>query len=282
MSADELLPNEIEYFRNKFGIFDYQFWTLNGLLQEVDVRGRTVLEVGGSNLPRELVLGRLGAEAWHCIDLLPGEHFTKTHKTAHYSLERIKPLSDFHPAHLVERYNIFDGRIQDAGALPAEHYEVVISIASFEHIQDFGDALRSIRRMMKPGAKLFSNFGPIWSCRVGHHIWVDDDLNFTVEDATPPFAHLLYSRDAVHAALATRFGDRRATNAVTQMFDEGFINRLFYEDYEALTGTAGFSEASTTSSWDDEVDPALQARLEALYPGRRRFGAYNAKIFCRA
>jgi hypothetical protein len=62
MDADELQP-EIEYFRDKYGIFEYQLWRLNGFLREANIRGLTVLEVGGSNLPRELVIGRLSAES---------------------------------------------------------------------------------------------------------------------------------------------------------------------------------------------------------------------------
>ena len=282
MEADQLKPAEVEYFRGKFGIFDYQLETLNGFLRDVDVRGKTMLEVGGSNLPRELVIGRLGADSWHCIDVIPTGHYALRTQAAHYALERIKPLRAFHPEHLIERYNIFDGMIQDAGALPAAHFDAVLSIASFEHILNMTDALSSIRRLLKPGGTLFSNFGPIWSCRVGHHIWVDDELNFTVEDATPPFAHLLYSRDELRTILTERFGVKRAMEAVVQMFDRDFINRFFYEDYESFVDKAGFSEVETSSSYEEDVDPALRARLEALYPGRGHFGTYNIKILCRA
>ena len=257
------------------GLAPYQIAALSELCSRIDLRDKRVLEVGGSNLPRALVFDVFSAAEWVSVDLIAEGRYQLQQQSAHYEREGIADLSDAARLMGASPYLILNGAIEDAVTLPSEHFDVVVSITSLEHILAMPSALLQMRRVIKRDGCIFSYHGPIWSSYCGHHIWVDDELNFNNPAAIPAFGHLLCRPPEMFASLEQRFGHQRSEQAVLQMYHAPRINRLFYEDYVRFFELAGFSSVEATSYGRTQVPSRLQARLEMLHPGYRVFDAYG-------
>ncbi|NEP13003.1 MAG: class I SAM-dependent methyltransferase [Symploca sp. SIO2C1] len=157
--------------------------------QLVGFEGKDVLEVGGS-LPKEFVFEYLNVNSWSAIETPDYE----------VSLQEIGGLS--HQGSIIkdsnnscnelgfknrtlEKYNLFLANIED---LPTEYYEkydLIFSIAAFEHIHKLPTALEKMFAALKPSGKLFSMFSPLWSAHDGHHLPKITDHKGNVFDFRP-------------------------------------------------------------------------------------------------
>jgi hypothetical protein len=242
--------------------------------------GKRVLEIGGSSLPRELVLDVLGAEQWVCIDILNHDsgRYQREAQSAHYSAIGVRPLRD----DVVipdEPYVIYDGSAEFVPASFDGQFDLVFSINSFEHILPLPRVLERCHASLRGAGQLFSQFGPIWSGVVGSHFWVNEGFNFNHPEPLPPWAHLLMSRTEIDAHLRTHgMDDDTVHQALYQIFESSFVNRRFFEDYEQDMAESPFPAFAIEPLWSGTVPPTQQLRLEARHPGRREFGAYGMRI----
>ncbi|KAK44831.1 hypothetical protein BG58_22765 [Caballeronia jiangsuensis] len=274
---DEVLQNLCA----TLGVAAYQGQALSQLLARVDLKGKRVLEVGGSNLPRELIFDLFDVKEWVSIDIIAEGSYQLLQQSTHYQREGIEPLNKASSLIGTKDYLILDGAIEFAGGLPTGYFDVILSITSFEHILALPSALSQMKRLVEPAGVIYTYHGPIWSSYCGHHIWVDSEINFNVPDAIPEFGHLLYSPPEMFDLLRKTFGDRRAEQAVLQIYHQPRVNRLFYEDYLYYFKLAGFSEIEAAPYARREVQTDLQARLQTLHPGYRVFDAYGMSAFLR-
>jgi len=57
-----------EYYKSQYGLLDYHIEFLNHLTRLFNLEGFRVIEIGGSNIPREMVLNDFKVKQWVCID----------------------------------------------------------------------------------------------------------------------------------------------------------------------------------------------------------------------
>jgi SAM-dependent methyltransferase len=276
-----ITPQQAAYFAAEWNTPDYQIDAINRFLLREPLAGKRVLEVGGSNLPRELVFGALGAAQWVCIDVIDDDHYALTEQSRHYSSERIRDGSDIGRELGSDGYQIFNAAIEDAADLPDGGFDAVVSITALEHIINLSPALRNCHRVLKPGGLFYSYHGPVWSGAYGHHIWVDRELNFTRPGSVPPFGHLLRSPPEMIAVLRPRFGQVRAEKAVYQMYHSERINRLFYEDYQQYFAGLPFVETIFEPYGTAVLRSDLERRLRRRWPRSAMFGAYGQTVFAK-
>ncbi|MEA2101477.1 MAG: tetratricopeptide repeat protein, partial [Thermodesulfobacteriota bacterium] len=172
-------------------------------------------------------------------------------------------------------YNRFYANIED---LPAAHYgryDLVFSIAAFERIHKFPQALDKMYMALKPGGLLFAMFSPIWSAHNGHHLPDITDkygkiFNFH-ESPIPPWGHLVM-RPADLCQYLYRFTDKETADLmVYHVYNSPFINRFFTEDYMRFFWQSRFKIIKMSKMFFSETQDKTQAILEGLYPGRRHF-----------
>lgn len=259
---------------DRYGIAPYQETALRIFLESHSLEGARVLEVGGSNLPRALVRDELGARQWVSVDIIDQGRYQLQQQSEHYASERIVSLQ--HAGEHLDHhdYLILDGAIESGHALPHDYFDAVISITSFEHILAIPAAMAVIGKTKTSRAPFFTYHGPIWSGPYGHHVWVDDELNFNNTHWTVPYVHLLHSPPEVFEMLRRRYGDERAQNVVLQMFCLPRINRFFYEDYERFFRMA-LSEVEIKPYGSKRIDRSLLRKLRTLHPTRDEFEAYG-------
>ncbi|MBF0341870.1 MAG: methyltransferase domain-containing protein, partial [Magnetococcales bacterium] len=131
------------------------------------LQGKRILEVGGS-LPRDFVFETFGVRQW--IALEETQYWDETLSTGHITgtppdIGKILRLRDQTPATLSD-YDVLTGKIEDYPEALSGCFDVVFSIAAFEHIARLPEALEKIHTSLRPGGILFSLFAPVWCASV--------------------------------------------------------------------------------------------------------------------
>jgi SAM-dependent methyltransferase len=163
-----------------------------------------VLEVGCSDGLACDLLARLGARQVHGVDLWT-ENVGSVYASEAASFSR-----------------------SDANRLefPDQHFDLVYSIATFEHLQDPCRVLAEMHRVTRVGGCLYVQAGPLYHSPFGHHMfaWFADQ----------PWAHLRFTP----AQLAGRIRARPAPwpepspeAYVASMLSRDHINGLFLDQY---------------------------------------------------
>jgi SAM-dependent methyltransferase len=161
-------------------------------------------------------------------------------------------------------------------------FDAVFSVAAFEHIRDVPAALREIHRVLRPGGKCFTSFGPLWSGCRGHHVNAKADgaeirHADPLKNSLPDFSHLLLSPEEMRAAVAARFTPAMGDAVVESVYRSPEINRLFFHEYEAML-RAGPLRLVNLWPIPDPVDEALERLLRFKYPNESRFDVTNAEF----
>jgi SAM-dependent methyltransferase len=153
---------ELERLAQKYSLQNYHVAYLERFMTLCDVRGKDVLEVGGA-MPREIALDFLGARSWTALESM-----------AYHGHDGILNQRD-----RLERQNVFSSGglyryySQNVENLSEDHhnaYDLIFSIACFEHIHRLPLALDVMLRVLRPGGELFSLFAPVWSSMIGAHL----------------------------------------------------------------------------------------------------------------
>jgi SAM-dependent methyltransferase len=276
-----LTADRKNYLTTKHGLHPYHFVAIDALLRETNLCGRSVLEIGGSNLPRELIVEDFKVDRWVAVDMIGEVHYARLRQVQHYQRERIYPLAEAENRLFSDVYTIFNGAAETINDSFAGKFDTVVSMAAFEHIGGLGSVLRKTYNSLQPGGILYSYFGPIYSCRVGHHCWINSEFNFNKLGKMPEFAHLLLKPAELLTTLMEHYPQHIAEEAVFQVYYSDRIGRNMYEDYEQYMASSPFEEFELRPFGVEPVDPDLQRRLEAACPGYRRFDAYGIEIVAR-
>ena len=115
--------------------------------------------------------------------------------------------------------------------------DAVISIATLEHVADVRAFLDEVNRVLRPGGIFYTDFGPIWSCAVGHHVFAQvagKEARFWKEgrNPIPDYYHLTMSRLELKDFLSEGPCDERLIPPILHwVYDGDGINRLHFEDY---------------------------------------------------
>jgi SAM-dependent methyltransferase len=182
-----------------------------------------------------------------------------------------------------ERYEILRG---DVRRLPFADASIsaMLSITAFEHVTDLDVALREMHRVLKPGGLLYSDFGPLWSGSVGHHVYavvngVEARHFKPGKNPVPHFAHLLLSPEELRTAVLQKdwVFPTLADAIVDWIHGSGDLNRLFYEEYIGVFEASPFT-IRHLAPVREHVPRSTQKRLEAACPGFRDFGVRMVEV----
>ena len=262
VARDAVLP-----FRSRHGLSRYQHRAierfssfspdLSGTVLEIgsDIQGGVLKELAGRGIPRLVGLN---------IDV---------DRTAHAGRGGGR----------VPDYEIVQG---DVRRLPFrdDTMSSILSITAFEHVHDMDVALAEMHRVLKPGGILYSEFGPIWSCSIGHHVeamvdGVEARHYKPGKNPVPHFAHLLMTPDELRAAvLRTPWVFPTLADAIVDWIYEGpGVNRVFYEDYVEAFRRSPFAIRHLVPV-REHVSKGHQEQLERACPGHRDFSVRMVEV----
>ncbi len=122
----------------------------------------------------------------------------------------------------------------------AEHeFDLVYSLATFEHVHDLQRAVQQIHRVLRPGGLLIANWSPIWNGFDGHHYGATVKETQAIE---LPWAHLIFDRTTLPAYLVDGEGFDRshARKATEAIYESDWLNRQSLRAYRAAFAHPGF------------------------------------------
>lgn len=130
----------------------------------------------------------------------------------------------------------------DAGALTFDDasFDVIYSLATFEHLPDFAAALSEFERVLRPGGRVIAKWSPIWNAFNGHHYGstLSDPAH---RDIDLPWAHLIFERESLAEYLCRGegFSSQEADDAVSRIYESDWLNRLAVDQYEQAIERSG-------------------------------------------
>lgn len=175
----------------------------------------------------------------------------------------------------------------DARWLPLKDETIasIFSVATFEHISELNIALDEMYRVLKPGGLLYSDFGPIWSSSVGHHVYAkvgDEEARHWKpgKNPVPHFGHLLYSADELRIQLTDKVSQSLLDAIIAWIYEEQGINRLFYEDYISIVEKSGF-QIVERNEVREHIDSEIEKSLQEIYLPYQEFRCRMIEVVLR-
>ena len=260
---------QLQHFQTAFKL-SYHLNYLQVCQQFVPLRGLDVLEVGGA-LPASLVIDHLGCNSWTAVEAPAYDHelgaANQFHRNAQDQVHQQNHAASYTHLYL------------DIESIPEDHYgqyDLIFSIACFEHIHRLPQALRVMHRCLKPGGRLFTMHSPIWSAFDGHHLPIDRPARFGEAPNIQcpifqPWEHLLLTRSQAYQALKARFDSSFAEEVIYYAYSSGHINRYFSEDYLLSFQESSFTVEQAQMSFLTHPPEDVQAKLQQRFPGYSQF-----------
>ena len=275
---------QLQHFQTAFKL-SYHLNYLQVCQQFVQLRGLDVLEVGGA-LPASLVIDHLGCNSWTAVEAPAYDQelgaANQFHRNAQDQVHQQNHAASYTHLYL------------DIEAIPEVHYgqyDLIFSIACFEHIHRLPQALRVMHRCLKPGGRLFTMHSPIWSAFDGHHLPIGiparfESSNNDQQQIFRPWEHLLLTRSQAFQVIRDRFDSEFAEEVIYYTYNSDHINRYFSEDYLIILQNILFKIEQYELTFLTQPPEAIQVALEQRYLGYKQFSnngvlALLARSDCR-
>jgi len=275
---------QLQHFQTAFKL-SYHLNYLQVCQQFVPLRGLDVLEVGGA-LPASLVIDHLGCNSWTAVEAPAYDQelgaANQFHRNAQDQVHQQNHAASYTHLYL------------DIEAIPEVHYgqyDLIFSIACFEHIHRLPQALRVMHRCLKPGGRLFTMHSPIWSAFDGHHLPIGiparfESSNNDQQQIFRPWEHLLLTRSQAFQVIRDRFDSEFAEEVIYYTYNSDHINRYFSEDYLIILQNILFKIEQYELTFLTQPPEAIQVALEQRYLGYKQFSnngvlALLARSDCR-
>jgi SAM-dependent methyltransferase len=262
VARDVVLP-----FRSQYGLSRYQHRAIERFLGFSPDLSGSVLEIGSDmdgRVLKELASRQVRNLIGLNVDVVPAAHTGRGDGGA-------------------PSYEILRG---DARQLPFKDGSIsaILSVTAFEHVHGLDQALREMHRVLKPGGIVYSDFGPIWSCSVGHHVYaIVDDAEAhhwkPGKNPVPHYAHLLIPPEEMRTAVLQKswVSPKLAEAIVHWIYKGKGVNRLFYEDYVRLLEASPFHLRHFVTV-REHIPSRVQEQLEKRWLGHKEFGVRMVEV----
>jgi SAM-dependent methyltransferase len=274
-----LSPNwNIEDLQARFGLSYHVPFALRA--SQLGFKGKRVLEVGGS-LPRPFVLDVLEARQWVAIEEM--DYWQESQSTGHRqgtppAQMPTRTVDSAADADTLGDYEVLKGAVENRPSGVFESFDVVFSIAAFEHIGRLPMALDRMHKALRKGGELFTLFAPIWSAHDGHHLPNIVDRSGKAfgfhSSPIPPWGHLMMRPPELYQHLQNHTDKETAAEIVYFVYHSPHINRLFTEDYIKFFQGSDFAVRTVELAFllpDSDALENMLRTIENIYPGRKHF-----------
>ncbi|MRR53110.1 MAG: glycosyltransferase [Deltaproteobacteria bacterium] len=163
-------------------------------------------------------------------------------------------------------------------------FDAILSIATMEHVLDIPKFLEECHRVLKPNGMFYTNFSPIWSSGIGHHVYAlagRKEARFWKPDRNPlpDFSHLLWDEDEMREYLLdSSYDDRLIEPIINWVYHSDNINRCFFEDYKDAFSAARLQVKDFTAGVYKAPSQQLLEELRAKHGQHRDFSHHFIEL----
>lgn len=264
-----LREDQLTIFKTVFDL-SYHLNYLDTCNSLIPLKGLDVLEVGGC-LPASLVIDHIHCRSWIAVE--SPSYDIELGKANQFHRTEV-PLSK--SSHSPSSHSHYYCSIESLDESHNDKYDLIFSIACFEHIARLPLALSRMFHCLKPGGMLFTMHSPIWSAYDGHHLPLSIPERFNKMQSKnlyifPPWGHLLQSRAETYDDISSRFDSAFAEEVIYSAYNSNHINRYFSEDYKAFFDSSDFIVKLFQPTFNRCPSPTVQAMLESRYTPYKQF-----------
>lgn len=152
--------------------------------------------------------------------------------------------------------------------------DAVISLATFEHVLEIPGLLNEVYRVLTPGGYFYADFGPLWTCAVGHHVFAklgEKEARFwkPSRNPVPDFLHLVADEKEMAEELSKGPTDERLIPVIVDwIYHRKEINRIGFYEYRDMFINSPFEVQYIHSRPRPQSQPPNEemiARIDAKY-----------------
>ena len=278
-AVPRITEEEVASLRDRYGvkcdwtstIKDYQIAFLNEINEMFNLKDKKILEVGGSNIPREIIVNKMQVKNWVSVDIPTWVSEKHSNTIKFYDIASLS----LQEAMNEDTYFVCQGLTDDITPQFFGQFDFVISRSCFEHMQNFSYALETIKNCLVDGGILYSKFSPPWSSQYGSHFIIPSPgLYHNNPRFIPPFSHFLYSKKNIYELLQSELGFHPKLEEWADTIKYGSVgelNHYFYEDYEYFLDNSTFSKKVMYPYLSSNIDSRLSEKLSGISTGYKRF-----------
>lgn len=198
-------------------MLSYQLQTIEKFLKLLPENATDILEIGSD---------------------MYGEVASEIAKKTNARVVGINPSPDFPIQSISSHKNVcllrIDGRTMP---FPDHSFDAILSVATLEHVNGLDVFLTEVTRVLKPEGIFFTEFSPIWSSALGHHVYAvmgQKEARFWKpgKNPIPDYGHLLLTPDEMREHLHSSPCAEELIEPIIQwIYHSDSINRCHFEDY---------------------------------------------------
>lgn len=223
--------NTLQIF-SQYYKYDFNYYHLMHLLEldkQYGFARKKVLDVGGSNIPvalaRELHIGQLV-----CIEPISKYNKLIGVKNENWIKDKQLVQAEDLPK-IIDSYSyVLDTEFETSIEAFYNYFDIILSFSTFEHVHDIAAIVDNMHAYVKDTGLCFITYEPIWSSAVGHHIWIDGNINFS-QERNLDWSHLLNSKDDFKKKYSRNYPPHILNKLVYQMYDSPIINRKTFNEH---------------------------------------------------
>lgn len=141
------------------------------------------------------------------------------------NLDHVRELLQTMPGHIADVIEL--RQIASPAEIGDEHFDVVISKNTFEHVSDPAEYVAGMREHVAPDGRILIGFSPLWKSPLGGHIDFMTRL---------PWAHLLFPEEVIMNE-RRRFRPEEDARAFSDVL--GGLNKMTLERFEQVMRQSG-------------------------------------------
>ncbi|MEL6439223.1 MAG: methyltransferase domain-containing protein [Cyanobacteria bacterium J06621_8] len=231
---------------------EYQTKAINSLTSKYDIKGKKILEIGG-DLSHSVASYLVNHGAQHVTSINIDPKFPTKEVSQKISAKNLSATE------LTNYYN-------------EETFDVVFGVAILEHIDNTPLLLNQIYSVLKKNGLVLLQGGPIWTCSIGHHVWVNCDENIYrfnnhKINPIPNWYHLLLSPNEMQSYLVEQqnISSDHADKIVSYIYEERDLSRIGYADFFDIFQASQFKILEAFQRYGAKPDHQVLSQLKDVF-----------------
>lgn len=234
----------------------YQTKAIKSLCENFDIKNKKILEIGG-DLSYSVASYLVNNGAKHVTSINIDSKFPTKEISNKISAKNLSATE------LTKYYN-------------EETFDVVFGVAILEHIDNTSLLLKQIYSVLKKNGLVLLQGGPIWTCSIGHHVWVNCNENIyrfnnQTKNPIPNWYHLLLSPDKMKTFLVDKQNilPEHADKIVSYIYDGRDLSRIGYADLLEVFDKSQFKILEVLQRYGAKPDYKILNKLNNIFSDKQ-------------